>query len=427
MKLLKSALTSAVCALALFGAGPALAQDGQVIRWMHLEANQTYLDAWKDLAARYEEQNPGVRIEFEFLEDSAFKAKLPTLLGSPNAPSMFYSWGGGVLKAQAETGTIRDVTEALDANGGEWRNSINAGAIEAMTFDGKVWAVPFKQDVIAFFYNRALFEQAGVDAEAIETWDDFLDAVRRLKEAGITPIAGGGGSKWPLHFYWSYLAMREAGPEGFAAAKAGAGFDSEPFLRASQHLADLAALEPFQPGFLNTSWTDALGLFADGRVAIALGFPSTLKPESQARYASDGVGLSLETAGRFAFPVVEGAPGVVTDILGGVNGWVVTRDAPEATEDFLRYLTSLEGQIYQAERQNMLPVTTGAEIGKTDESELLALEQMKGSTWHQNFLDQDLGPNVGGVINEVSVGLAGGLITPEEAVRQIQEAWEFEQ
>src|SRR5690606_18300946 len=131
---------------------------------------------------------------------------------------------------------------------GEWRSSINAGAIEAMTVDGKVWAVPFKQDVISFFYNRALFEQAGVDADAIETWDDLLGAVQKLKDAGITPLAGGGGSKWPLHFYWSYLAMREAGADGFAAAKAGEGFDSEPFLKASQHMADLAALEPFQPG-----------------------------------------------------------------------------------------------------------------------------------------------------------------------------------
>ena len=42
----------------------------------------------------------------QFLENEAFKAKLPTLLQSNDAPDFFYSWGGGVLKQQSETGTL---------------------------------------------------------------------------------------------------------------------------------------------------------------------------------------------------------------------------------------------------------------------------------------------------------------------------------
>ena len=74
--------------------------------------------------------------------------------------------------------------------------------------------------------------------------------MKKLKDAGITPIAGGGGDKWPIHFYWSYLAMREAGKDGFDAAKAGknGGFTGEPFVKAGQHLADLGKLDPFQDG-----------------------------------------------------------------------------------------------------------------------------------------------------------------------------------
>ena len=44
------------------------------------------------------------------------------------------------------------------------------------------------------------------------------------------------------------------------------------------------------------------------------------------------------------------------------------------------------------------------------------------STYHQNFLDQDLGPSVGRVINDVSVSVAEGKITPEAAAAAIQEA-----
>ena len=84
---------------------PASAQT--TIKWLHLEANPDRLATWEDIAAAYEEAHPDVTIEFQFLENEAFKAKLPTLLQSNEAPSMFYTWGGGVLKAQSETGAIR--------------------------------------------------------------------------------------------------------------------------------------------------------------------------------------------------------------------------------------------------------------------------------------------------------------------------------
>jgi raffinose/stachyose/melibiose transport system substrate-binding protein len=45
------------------------------------------------------------------------------------------------------------------------------------------------------------------------------------------------------------------------------------------------------------------------------------------------------------------------------------------------------------------------------------------STWHQNFLDQQLGPSVGRVVNDISVAIAAGDMTPEEGAAQIQEAW----
>src|SRR5690606_7636045 len=149
-------------------------------------------------------------------------------------------------------------------DGGAWRNSINPAAVAAMTFEDKVWAAPIQSGVVSFFYNKELFEQAGVDGTAIATWDDFLGAVQKLKDAGITPIAGGGGDKWPLHFYWSYLAMRELGHDGFEAAKNGEGFTGEGFVAASQKLIDLGAMQPFQEGYLGATWPDAMATFADG-------------------------------------------------------------------------------------------------------------------------------------------------------------------
>ena len=414
----------ALSALAVLAASvPAQAQT--TIKWLHLEANPDRLATWEDIAAAYEDANPGVDIEFQFLENEAFKAKLPTLLQSNEAPSMFYTWGGGVLKAQSETGAIRDLTAAMDAEGGAWRNAISPAAVEGLSIDGKVWAAPVQSGLVSFFYNKSMFEEAGVDATSIQTWDDLLGAVQNLKDAGLTPIAGGGGDKWPIHFFWSYLAMRELGQDGFNAAKAGEGFQGEGFVRASQKLADLGALSPFQEGYLGATWPDTQAVFADGRAAMILAFENTATPQNQANSATDGKGLAEDNIGRFAFPIVDGGAGVITDDFGGLNGWVVTRDAPPEMADFIHYLT-IENAPLLAERNNILPTALGSDASVKDPSLADSAAQMAKATWHQNYLDQDLGPNVGRVVNDMSVELVSGGVTPEEALQQIQDAFSME-
>lgn len=418
-------LAIALSAAALM-AGVSAASAQSVIKWLHLEANADRLAVWQDIAAQYEAAHPDVKIEFQFLENEAFKAKLPTLLQSSDAPSMFYTWGGGVLKAQTETGALRDVTAALDADGGAWRASVSPAAVDGLSLDGKAWASPFQWGQVSFFYNKALFEQAGLDATTIKTWDDFLAAVKTLKDAGITPLAGGGGDKWPIHFYWSYLAMRELGKDGFAAAKNGEGFTGEGFVRASEKLIALGALEPFQQGYLGASWPDTQAVFADGRAAMILGFQNQVTKQNQANSATDGVGLSSDQVGRFLFPLVDGAPGVSTDEFGGLNGWVVTANAPPETEDFLKFFTDKENATRLASETGILPTTIGAEGGVVDPFMKEIVTEMAGATWHQNYLDQDLGPNVGRVVNDMSVELVSGQISAADALQQIQDAFSLE-
>jgi len=407
-------------------AGTSLASAQSTIKWLHLEVNPERLGVWQDIAKQYEASHPDVKIEFQFLENEAFKAKLPTLLQSSDAPSLFYTWGGGVLKAQTQTGALRDIDAALDADGGAWRASFSPAALDGLSVDGKVWAAPFQWGQVSFFYNKELFAKAGVDASAIKTWDDFLAAVNTLKAAGVTPIAGGGGEKWPLHFYWSYLAMRELGRDGFEAAKNGEGFTGEGFVAASQKLIDLGKLEPFQQGYLGATWPDAQATFADGRAAILLGFQNTGTPQNQAGAATDGKGLSEDQIGRFLFPLVDGGKGTMSEEFGGINGWVVTAKAPAETEDFLKFFLNKENATRLAAETGILPTTIGADAGVVDPFMKQIVGEMSKATWHLNYLDQDLGPNVGRVVNDVSVELVSGQATPEEALQQIQDAFSME-
>lgn len=422
----KLAIFAAATGMAfLLSAGSASAAQ-TVVKWLHLETVPAYLKVWEEIAAKYEAAHPDVDIQLQFLENEAFKAKLPTLLQSDDAPDFFYSWGGGVLKQQSETGALMDLTEAMNADGGAWVKSYNPAAVKGFTFNDKIYAVPYKMGTVSFFYNKALFEKAGVKAEDIKSWANFLDAVKTLKAAGITPIAGGGGDKWPLHFYWSYLVMRDGGQKVFEAAKnkEGEGFLDPAIIKAGEQLGELGKLEPFQSGYLGATWTQTLGVFGDGKAAMILSFENTATV--QRPQAGDGKGLATDNIGRFAFPAVEGGAGAVTDTLGGLNGWAVTRKASPQAVDFVRYLTNPENERIQAAAGMIIPAAVGAEDGIKDPLMRAAADQLAASTWHQNFFDQDLGPAVGRVVNDVTIEILTGQMTPQEGAQTIQDALELE-
>ncbi|MEW9525272.1 extracellular solute-binding protein [Agrobacterium radiobacter] len=405
--------------------GAASASAATVVKWMHVELDPKSVAVWEEIAKEYEAKHPDVDVQLQFLENEAFKAKLPTLLQSNDVPDFFYSWGGGVLEEQSKTGALKDLTEVFDADGGKLRQAYNASAIDGLSFDGKVWAVPYRVSLVSFFYNKELFAKAGVKAEDIKTWDDFSATVKKIKEAGIVPIAGGGGEKWPIHFYWSYLVMRNGGQAVFDAARKGEGegFMNPAIIKAGEQLAAFGKLEPFQPGYLGSTWPQALGVFGDGKAAIILGFDNT--EANQRKNAGDGKGLAPENIGRFAFPVVEGGAGKATDTLGGLNGWALTKNASKEAIDFAAFLTSKESEEKMATAGMILPVATGAAGAVKNPLLADSAKQLAASTWHQNFFDQTLGAAVGRVVNDISVEIVSGQMTSEEGAQQIQDAFEL--
>ncbi|MEH0293361.1 MULTISPECIES: ABC transporter substrate-binding protein [Agrobacterium] len=405
--------------------GAASASAATVVKWMHVELDPKSVAVWEEIAKEYEAKHPDVDVQLQFLENEAFKAKLPTLLQSNDVPDFFYSWGGGVLEEQSKTGALKDLTDVFDADGGKLRQAYNASAIDGLSFDGKVWAVPYRVSLVSFFYNKELFAKAGVKAEDIKTWDDFSATVKKIKEAGIVPIAGGGGEKWPIHFYWSYLVMRNGGQAVFDAARKGEGegFMDPAIIKAGEQLAAFGKLEPFQPGYLGSTWPQALGVFGDGKAAIILGFDNT--EANQRKNAGDGKGLAPENIGRFAFPIVEGGAGKATDTLGGLNGWALTKNASKEAIDFATFLTSKESEEKMATAGMILPVATGAAGAVKNPLLADSAKQLAASTWHQNFFDQTLGAAVGRVVNDISVEIVSGQMTSEEGAQQIQDAFEL--
>jgi raffinose/stachyose/melibiose transport system substrate-binding protein len=88
-----------------------------VIKVLHIQKLPKVLEIWKEAAQAFEKVHPGVKVQFDYVENEAFKAKLPTLLQSKDRPSVFHSWGGGVMYGQISAGVCQGITKAIEEGG----------------------------------------------------------------------------------------------------------------------------------------------------------------------------------------------------------------------------------------------------------------------------------------------------------------------
>jgi raffinose/stachyose/melibiose transport system substrate-binding protein len=413
-------LTKFVATLALGVFATQIAKADDIIKWLHVEVNPQQIAIWTQAAQAFEAKNPGVKIEPQYLENEAYKAKLTTLLQSRDKPAMFYSWAGGVLRTQVEAGVLQDLTPQLKG----YTDTITPTALAAFTVDGHIYGIPQALTEVGFFYNKALFAKAGVDASKVKTWDDFLGMVKTLKAAGITPLSAGGADKWPLSFFWSYLALRQGGKAGFDAALQGkdGGFAGPDFVKAGENFKQLVDLHPFEDGFLGDKHLTAIGLFADGKAAMTLAI--SVIYNQQHAVAADKKGLANDQIGWLDFPTVAGGKGQPTDTLGGIVGWAISKGAPKETVPWVEAFVSPEVQSKLAAAGYIIPVVKGADAAITDPFQRRVADELAHSTYHQNFYDQILGPSVGRVVKDAVADLASGNTTPQDAAKAVQAAWQ---
>ncbi len=388
------------------------------IVWWHISTQEDQRENWQNLANAFVKEHPEVSIEITVLENEAFKAKLATAMQSGSPPDIFQSWGGGVLKQYGDAGLVQDLTPALQQNG--WGDSFQPGPLSLYTFDGKSYGVPWNAGMVGFWYNKALFQKAGI-ANPPATWTEFLDAVKKLKAAGITPIALGEKDKWPGHFYWVYLATRLGGGEAFEKAYTRAGsFTDQPYVQAGQRLKELVDLQPFQNGFLGASYGDHQVQMANGQAAMEL--MGQWAPGANRGVAQDPDAYS-QNLGWFPFPTVEGGAGDPSDALGGGDGFAVGKNAPKEAIDFVRFLTSVENQTAMTKAGTVsVPVVKGAETALEDPLLKELQNRVSNAKYYQLYYDQYLPPAVGQAVNDATQGLFAGTASPEDVANTIEEA-----
>jgi raffinose/stachyose/melibiose transport system substrate-binding protein len=394
------------------GAAPASSANAKVtVEWWNISTTEPLKSFWVEKVKEYQAANPNVTIKNVPIENEAFKSKLSTVTQSGKTPDIYTTWGGGVLKQQVDAGLVKD----LSSEAATWLADFTPAALSAYQFDSKTYAVPSDIGMVGFWYNKKLFAKAGV-TEPPTTWTAYLDVVKKLKAAGVTPISLAGKEKWPGHYYWAYLSMRIAGLDALKQAAVDDDFNKPDFVAAGARLKELVDLQPFQKGFLGAGYGTA-----DGQAAVMGNGKAAMELMGQwAPTVQSDVGKGLgEDLGFFPFPAVEGGKGNIADAFGGGGGYAVGANAPAAAVDFLKFLSTADIHRQTVETGAVLPVLKGEESAVKDPNLAVVAKQLGAASGFQLYLDQAYPPAVGQEVNDSVAALIAGQKTPEQVADAI--------
>jgi multiple sugar transport system substrate-binding protein len=155
------------------------------------------------LADAFHEENPDVTIELKGYDPAEYNTLLTADLAAGSGPDIITQKEVKFVPTFVEGGQLLDVSDV------ELPDGISGAA--SYEVDGTAYAVPYRNDSWVLFYNKALFDQAGVEyPDGSWTWDDYSDAAAALTE-GIA--AAGGTAKG------AYLHNWQSTVQGFASAQ----------------------------------------------------------------------------------------------------------------------------------------------------------------------------------------------------------------
>ena len=383
------------------------------VDWWHITTGDPGTSDFQAVADAYTKDHPNVTIKITVLENEAFKTKLSTTAAA-DYPDLFQSWGGGIMADQAEAGLLKDITADIAS----WKDTINAGAMSIYAYKGKQYGVPWDMGMIGFWYNKALFEQAGVSSPP-KTWDEYLAAVQKLKDAGIKPLAIAGKDKWPSMHLWTYLVLRTGGGDELSKMIQSGDWNTDACTKAGDEVLKLNALDPYQDGYRSADYNAEAAAVGNGKAAMEL--MGQWAPSVQMDQSADKKGLG-DDLGWFAFPTVAGGAGAATDGVGGGNGIAVGVNAPPEAIDFLKFFSSVENGNKLNTDNVGLSTVVGTE-GSVQDPNLQAVLAGRGdATFMQLYLDQATSGGLSQAFNDATIALFLGESTPEEVCQTLTDA-----
>lgn len=408
------------CLIAAFLVGCARQEEKAdkpvTIRWWHMNMDQPSQAAFEAIVEDFRKIHPNVTIKITVVDNIEFKQKLDLEFAANDPPDIIHSWGGGGMVEQVRSGYLRDITEWV--HGDRWESKINPVALEIFSYKGRVYGFPHDLGAVGFWYNSDILSRAGF-ASFPADWESFLAMCDTLKKQGTPPIALGIADRWPVMYYWVYLSMRLGGADIYKDVYAGKRLFTDPaFIEAGKMMQALYSRGFFPSTCIGDDFNAQSRLMGDGKCATQLMGQWALAIQSQVSEKKD----TLVPVMRFApFPAVKGGKGGILDAMGGGNGFVIGKNAPDEAIEFLEFFTRASNlQRYF----DVFPAIPTVAAVKVNISVLNTVKDYLGTVKEFCLYPDQLFPkNIGILLNETSARVMLGEITAEQGSAIMDKAW----
>ncbi len=297
---------------------------------------------WQDLAEKFEEKNPGIKVDVEIHSWDDVDRKVSEMVKAGKAPDLAQI---GAYADYASDNKLYSAAEMLSI-------PTQANFLDSLAEDGKVhrvqYGMPFVGSTRQLFYNSTLFEKAGI-TEAPTTWKQLAADAKKLKEEGVaTPFALPLG---PEEAQAETLNWMLAGGSGYVDEIGTYTLNSSDNISAFEFLKNSLVTPgltgPVAPGKLNRK--AAFEAFAKGQVGMLNGHPSLMQQ-------AEKNGVKYEMA---PLPTPDGKKRPSMGVADWMMGFKQNGHRKEMGK-FLDFVYSDANVIAFADRFDLLPITLTA-------------------------------------------------------------------
>lgn len=290
--------------------------DEQVVLkvWDYLGPDSTAGKEQAELIKKYEEENPNIKFDHTYIPFADLKTKLLQGVVGDDLPDIVVI-DNPDHQSFIEAGVFADITAEVE----EWGEADQyfEGAMASAMMDGKYYGIPNNSNALAIFYNKDMFEEAGI-TDLPQTWDEFRDVAKQLTKDDVRGFAMAGTRSEEATFqFLPYLWSSGADLNSL---------DSDGAKKAMSFIKDLVDDGSLSQNMINWDQSDVLVQFQTKKVAMMENGPWQI---GKIREESPDVNF-----GVFLMPADQES----ASVLGGEN-WAITSTSEHKQEawDFIKW------------------------------------------------------------------------------------------
>lgn len=185
--------------------GSKQAADEPVTLTMTIWGGDTDKKVYGDRLALAKKELPNITVKLVQISDD-YDAKTQTMIAGGKAPDvMMVAEGVNVLSSK---GQLLDLAGPLKDADVDPVSTFGQGAVDTYSTDGKLWAAPDRSGAMVLYYNKDIFDAAGVGyPDGAWTWEQFRGAAKQLTQRDGSKVKTWGyaaGDWWPWYMTWIY-------------------------------------------------------------------------------------------------------------------------------------------------------------------------------------------------------------------------------